>query len=457
MGMSDFLKHISNILPEDEIENFKNACNLPLNKSIRFFRKAKSFKKIVGFKADYYKIEEKIPWVDEGFYLDNESRPAKSLDYIRGDFYIQDAASMYPVSAFRKYYTSSLDYQKNKEDGQYNKIILDYAASPGGKTTQLADYFDDSIIIANEVIKGRIGALYSNIIRSKLLNIILLNKNFDFFLKSNIRFDIILADLPCSGESLIYKQKVNIEDWNLKEVLFNSKRQKKICSDLLNLIKTQGFFIYSTCTFSKEENEDIVEFLIENKLSLIEEKRLWPHKDKCSGGYSAILENCEKGTFIDDISYCEKNKNIEYIEHQTPKLLKILSKSRFFDLEKIKSSGFLFQKDNIISIFSFSRIPKIFFNNAILIGLPICKIDKSDMTPLWNSIEFTKDEYHIKLEDEILYNLIKGEDLRKNFNNFNFDKNIEYFAGSDNESALFLLKKVENTVKNLIPNHLIIR
>ena len=184
--MNNFIKHISEILPENEINEFENSCYLTFRKSIRFFSYAKDHKKRIGYNDDFYSIEEKVEWTDDGFYLSSSSKPSKSLDYIRGDFYIQDASSMYPVARIRKNISNILDIN----------YILDYAASPGGKTTQLADYFPDSIIVANEVIKGRIDAIYSNLIRSKLKNVILLNKNFEFFDKLDLKFDIILLIFP---------------------------------------------------------------------------------------------------------------------------------------------------------------------------------------------------------------------------------------------------------------------
>lgn len=433
--MKNFIKHISKILPENEINEFENSCFLNFRKSIRFFSYAKDHKKKIGYNDDFYSIEEKVEWTDDGFYLSSNSKPSKSLDYIRGDFYIQDASSMYPVAIIRKNISNILDIN----------YILDYAASPGGKTTQLADYFPDSIIIANEVIKGRIDAIYSNLIRSKLKNIILLNKNFEFFFKLDLKFDIILADLPCSGESLIYKKKSSIKDWNYNEVIFNAKRQKKICSDLIKILNENSYFLYSTCTFSKEENEDIVEFLEKNNLFLVEQKRLWPHKDNCAGGYSAILNN-KVNTF-------NNNKKDEFIENQNKILIKTLSKNTYFDIEKIINSGYLFLKDNIIFIFSKPRIIKAFFDNSVLIGQAIAKIEKHGIVPLWGSIDFAKDDRIIELDKNTLYKLSHGYDL----NSLNIKLNSDYFVVKDEESSLFLLKKTENGIKNLIPNFMIVR
>lgn len=446
MGMNNFFDHISNILPENEVQKLVESCNLPIRKSIRFLSYSKKDKKIAGYNGDTYILEEKIYWTEDGFYVDKNSRPSKSLDYLRGDFYIQEAAAMYPVSFLSNYIKNNDNnyYKSCFENKEFPTYILDYSSSPGGKTLQLADYFPYSIILANEIIKGRVFPLYTNIIRAKLKNIILLNQPFEFFEKSNFKFNIILADLPCSGQTLIFKKKLDIKSYKFNEIKFNSKRQKKISSLLIKLLRENALFLYSTCTFSKEENEDIVEFLMNNNLELIHQKRLWPHIDNCAGGFSSLLKNNGNSTNFD---------KFEYIENQTEKLLKLLEKNPFFDLNKIKNSGFLYQKENKIFLFSFPKLLKYFFDNAILIGQPIAIIEKYGIVPLWNSIDYVKDDLTIEIEPNLLLKLLRGEDLQR----LSAKKDSDYFVIRDKESGLFLVKLAENGVKNLIPEFLMIK
>lgn len=442
--MNDFLSHISKILPKNEIEDFAKSCNFPVSKSIRFFSYAKDEKKKVGYEGDFYKLENKIDWAEDGFYLEKNSKPSKSLDYIRGDFYIQDASSMYPVAKLKKIIPNNMDIN----------YILDYASSPGGKTTQLADYFPNSIVLANDVIKGRINAILTNLFRSKLKNVILLNEDFQFYYDLPLKYDIILADLPCSGESLIYKKKTSIYDWSFNEVLFNAKRQKKISGNLLNLLNDNSYFIYSTCTFSKEENEDIVDFLIENKLNLIHNKRLWPHKDRCAGGYSAILKKEETENNSKNVYHQkETNKKIEFVDNQTEKLIKMLSKNPYFNIEKIINSGYLYFKKNIIFLFPFPKILKPIFENAISIGQALAKLEKYGTIPLWGSIDYANEQYVLKFDKKTIYKLAEGSDLKEL--SMKFDN--QYLVAADDEASLFLLKKTGNGIKNLIPNFMIVQ
>ncbi len=444
MGMNKFFQHLLKILPEDDINNFINACNINLNKSIRFFNRVSKTKKVIGYSGDTYKISSKIEWDQNGFYLDQFSRPSKSIDYIKGDFYIQEAASMYPVGFLYRYLNENTYENNNLEDN--NSYILDYSASPGGKTVQIADCFPDSVIISNDVIKSRIGALYSNIIRSKLFNIVLLNEDFSFFENNNLMFDIILADLPCSNETLIYKNKKKIEDWNLKEVLFNSKRQKKICANLINLCKSEGLFLYSTCTFSVEENEQIVDFIVKNNFSLIHQKRLWPHKDNCAGGFSSLLKSSTKQNSSFSV-------NQDYIYENTDKIFKILSKLNFFDYQKIKKKGYLYQKQNYIYLFSFPKILKKYYDNAVIFGLPIAKIENYGILPLFNAVDLANEQSTIKITKDNLEKLSKGEDLQdKNIGNLN-----RFIVFANDDCPIFLVKASSNGVKNLIPSNMIIR
>ncbi len=465
MGMIKFFEHIAKILPENQIKEFQLSCNKQLVKSIRFLNRVDSKKKVTGFTSDTYKLETKVSWDENGFYLTKDSKPSLSFDYIRGDFYIQDASSMFPVAHLKNILNNSNIYNISNPHDKI-QYILDYAASPGGKTIQLADLFSDSIIVSNDVIKGRISALYSNIIRNKLTNIILLNKDTQFFENYNLFFDIILADLPCSDESLIYKKKVDFKNWNFNEVIFNSKRQKKICSDLIRIIKKNGFLVYSTCTFSKEENEDIVEFILSHNFKKIDQKRLWPHIDNCAGGFSAFLQNNEQEKVNDKFNIqnnCKTNINElsqnNYIYESSEKLIKKLNKIDFFDLNKIKNKGYLFQKENFIYLFSFPKILKFLYDNAITFGLPIAKIEKHGVIPLWNSLNYAKNDFIIKIQKQYLEKLSKGEDLKDKsiINGISIKSKSNYLVFSDEESELFLVKLSENGIKNLIPFFLMIR
>ena len=134
-------------------------------------------------------------------------------------------------------------------------------------------------------------------------------------------------------------------------------------------------------------------------------------------------------------------------------MIKTLSKNSYFDIEKIINSGYLFLKDNIIFIFSKPQVIKALFDNSVLIGQAIAKIEKHGIVPLWGSIDYAKDDRIIELDRNTLYKLSNGYDL----SSLNIKLSSDYFVVKDKESSLFLLKKSENGIKNLIPNFMIVK
>lgn len=489
-----FEEYLKSVLPEEQINLFFESCEKPPLKSIRFYERS-SNKAHAGFKGDTYRVIDTVKWEKKGAILSEDSKPSRSLDYLKGDFYIQDIGSMFAISLLKKYVEGysgqysrpfnsfqSLNKKDRQKDEESYSYILDYAASPGGKTTQVADDFKQSIVVSNEIIKSRIPALLCNIKKSKLLNIIVTGEDSSFFHQHDLFFDIIVADLPCTGEGLIRKKKLLIKNWSYSTVLFNSKRQKKILYNIYDLLKEDGFFVYSTCTFSREENEENVELLESLGFELLESKRLWPHIDACSGAFTAVLKNKNKKkrisiniesdksdsrdikidsdagnsinnkTKINDIAESldfTQNFKHNLIWHTTENCLKLLSREPYFDIEKIARSGYLYQKEDLVFLFSKPSIPKFLFDSAISFGQQMASIEKFGLIPAFESIDYFSGDYMITVDDEQICKLTKGEDLK-------LDENFKYYMGKflsvlKDGSPLFLVKVSPNGVKNLTP------
>ena len=196
-------------------------------------------------------ISHQVPWCKQGFYL--ESRPKFTFDPLlhAGAYYVQEASSM-----FLHYVIEQLF---NKED---EKIVLDLCASPGGKSTLLASFFTQGLIISNEVIKQRATVLVENITKWGAANCIVTNNDPKDFNHLKNYFDLIVVDAPCSGSGLFRKDASAIDEWSVQNVNLCSQRQQRILSDIIPSIKNDGYLIYSTCSYSKEENEDILDWLI---------------------------------------------------------------------------------------------------------------------------------------------------------------------------------------------------
>ena len=145
----------------------------------------------------------------------------------------------------------------------HKKVILDACASPGGKTIKLALENPDSLIISNEISFSRYKVLKENIERMGLKNVIATNHSLDFFLNDfKNYFDIVILDAPCSGSGMYRKQKEVLLDWSMDKVYRLSKLQKELIDIAANLITPSGQLIYSTCSFSKEEDEDVKDYFL---------------------------------------------------------------------------------------------------------------------------------------------------------------------------------------------------
>ena len=191
-----------------------------------------------------HSIADPVPWCKYGEYL-NE-RPIFTLDpsFHAGAYYPQEASSMILWSVLDQLY---------QEVDPVN--ILDLCAAPGGKSTLIADYFsENTVIICNEAIKNRCFILAENIMRWSRTNLVVTNNDPKDFQKSNVQFDLIVIDAPCSGEGMFRKDPAAIDEWSEQNVLICAARQNRIMRDILPCLKPGGTIIYSTCTFNDHEN-----------------------------------------------------------------------------------------------------------------------------------------------------------------------------------------------------------
>lgn len=195
---------------------------------------------------------EPIPWCDRGFYL--EERPSFTLDplYHAGCYYSQDASSMFIAHII----------QYLKLDDKPLKA-LDLCAAPGGKTTLLNSYLHpQSLLVANEIIKTRVPILMENMIRWGNSNVVITNNDPSAFKRLPGYFDLVMIDAPCSGSGMFRKDSGAIDEWSEANVKLCSERQQRILAEAMDCLKTDGILLYSTCSYSQEENEDIADWLI---------------------------------------------------------------------------------------------------------------------------------------------------------------------------------------------------
>lgn len=198
--------------------------------------------------------ERQVPWCQEGRYL--ADRPNFTADPLlhAGCYYVQEASSMF------------LDYAiRSVVDTSQNIIALDACAAPGGKTTLLSNVLsDESCIIANEVIQTRVGILQENCAKWGSMNTWISQNDPSSFTSLTGLFDLILVDAPCSGSGLFRKLPDYQKDWDLDMVAMCAQRQKRIIQDILPSLREGGIFIYMTCSFCQQENEDIVDAILQH-------------------------------------------------------------------------------------------------------------------------------------------------------------------------------------------------
>ena len=283
-------------------------------------------------------IEKEVPWEENGFYYE-DAQPGKHPYHEAGLYYIQEPSAMAPVHFL---------------DPRPGEKILDLCAAPGGKTTQIASYMDgEGILVTNEINRDRAKILSLNVERLGIKNALVLNEDsahlsevFEGY------FEKILVDAPCSGEGMFRKNDNAGDEWSLDNVRACAVRQKEILSNAAKMLLPGGRLVYSTCTFSADENEEtIFEFLFNNpdfhsvkvektggiengRKELISEElydkyeaidadradkcreevlnsmRLWPHKLQGEGHFLCVLERDGELTKESMNSYVPGGRNI---------------------------------------------------------------------------------------------------------------------------------------------------
>ncbi len=203
-----------------------------------------------------FAANEKIPWCGSGRYLDQ--RPEFVFDpFIHaGGYYVQEASSML--------FTQAIDFQRDKR-------ILDLCASPGGKSSLvLSNLAQDGILFSNELVRKRAAILYENLVKWGYGNSIVTTARVADYNDFEGYFDVVLVDAPCSGEGMFRKSATAISEWNESRPFKCSIEQKNILDKAIHLVRPGGKLIYSTCTFSKEENEQIVQWFYAKFSPLLE-------------------------------------------------------------------------------------------------------------------------------------------------------------------------------------------
>ncbi len=220
---------------------------------------------------------EAVPWCKNAYYADKSEIGGNHPYHMGGLFYFQEPSAMSAAEALPI------------EEGDF---ILDLCAAPGGKATQAAAKLNGTgLIVANEIVKKRANILSENISRMGIKNAVVTNEAPQNLAKKYPQFfDKIIVDAPCSGEGMFRKEPRALTEWSEEHSLSCAVRQKNILDSAFSMLRDGGYLLYSTCTFSPDENERVVDYVLDNFDAEIVEI---PNLSELSGGiekYSAHKE-----------------------------------------------------------------------------------------------------------------------------------------------------------------------
>jgi 16S rRNA C967 or C1407 C5-methylase (RsmB/RsmF family)/NOL1/NOP2/fmu family ribosome biogenesis protein len=288
-----FIEHIQNTSGFDK-SAFEAAHQASVPVSIRYNPNKK---------IQIDETAECVPWTSEGYYL--KERPSFVLDPLwhAGVYYVQEASSMLLEQAVRQ----TTDLNENIK-------VLDLCAAPGGKSTLLQSIITkDSLLVSNEVIQTRVSILRENMIKWGGMNVVVTHNDPADFSAVEGFFDLMVVDAPCSGSGLFRKDPEAMDEWSLANVKLCAERQKRILADAWLALKEEGILIYSTCSYSAMENEEMVDWFLKTfdvaTVSLTLDAswgvlevvssgggygyRCWPDRVKGEGFFMAIFKKRE--------------------------------------------------------------------------------------------------------------------------------------------------------------------
>ena len=416
-----FQERMQKMLGDEEYAEFLKSYDLPFHNGLRINTwKTKPQELLQRMGVDL----KQVPWNETGFYLENKKQFSKHPYYQGGLYYIQEASAMLPAKLV---------------NAQPGEKILDMCAAPGGKSTAIgAALKGEGLLISNDISKSRAKALLRNLEGFGIINSIVvseypekLSRYFPEF------FDKVLIDAPCSGEGMFHKEPSMTESWLRMGPEEYHKLQMEILTYGAKMVRPGGKLIYSTCTFSPEENEQTIEFLLQEypqfkicdikgyegfsdgilKASLSGNEqlkktiRIFPHKMEGEGHFIALLKK-EEEAVSENLKEKEKNnRNKNEKEKRLPDELTEFLKNvkRKFDSSRIDMRG-----ENVY--YMPEGLPKLNGVRFLRSGLLLGELKKRRFEPSQAlAMNLKKEEYEnvldFSVDDERIIKYLKGETL----------------------------------------------
>lgn len=397
-----------------------------------------------------FPITQNIPWTQFGYYL--PSRPSFTFDplFHSGSYYVQEASSMFLEQVFLQL----VDVSKSLK-------VLDLCAAPGGKSTHILSLISkNSLLVCNEVIRSRVNSLNENIVKWGCDNVVVTNNDAKDFQHLENYFDVIVVDAPCSGSGLFRRDEAAIEEWSLNNVNLCSGRQQRIVADILPFLKENGILIYSTCSYSREEDEEICkwverEFQMKHEELKIKDEwgivssdygyRFWPNRLKGEGFFLACFRKTERESNSKFKSIANKHKSIKIKSEQFHKWVK----DKDFEFLEYQKNNYAVNKELFCDIyFLLSKLRVINFgvNVGVVIRdkyIPSHELAMSDI--------LSKDVPSIELDYNQSIQFLKKKELQISTTGIGFQ-----LAKYKNQN-LGWLNVLSNRINNYYPKGLRIR
>ncbi len=406
----DFVTRMKKLLG-NQYADFENAINQP---PVKGFRVNKNKISIQNFDKINPFGNEKIPYVDGGYYLDFEKVGNHPFHHA-GLIYVQEPAAMAPAE--------SVDFEPDSK-------VLDMCAAPGGKSTQLKTKLgDNGLLVSNEIIPSRCKILTGNIERLGFKNCV--TTCMDTSRLASVfpdMFDVIMVDAPCSGEGMFRKEQIAIDEWSLENVYKCASRQQEILENAVKCLSSGGTIIYATCTFSLEENEMTVDAFLKAhpdfEIIPVKEsvqkasvdgikfdgcecenihfaRRFYPHKNRGEGQFVAVLKH--KG---------EKAYSTNSYKKQSVKLNPILKDFLDDTLEGYNQNDVSLYGDTPIFFNADIEIKK---GLAFMCGVTIGEIKKNYLLPHHQFFSAFGDKFKRKIDlapdSQELVKYLHGEEI----------------------------------------------
>ena len=306
----EFYEHLKSYLSEKEIEELKNSLSLIDKHAVLLNPKKMSDEKFLSL----FPRVTPHPIVKHAYLYDKEEYPlGKSVYHDLGCFYLQEPSAMLP------------SFFLNPHRGE---TVLDLCAAPGGKSVQASFLMENNgVIISNDLSRSRCSLILENVERLGLGNIIICNNDFSKIYRNYQNyFDHIILDAPCSGSGMFRKEDKMIDDWSYNKVLKFAEIQKELILYSYSMLKPGGTMVYSTCSFSKEEDEDVIDYLLDNTdavllkmpespLFFVNKKQPYgihtlPYLFPGEGHYICLIQ--KPGELKEDIPEINNNKKTKY-------------------------------------------------------------------------------------------------------------------------------------------------